>query len=261
MAILAVAAGCAVRLVHVDHGLRSDSADDVLVVHRTAERLGVDLEAVRVTVDPGANLEARARTARRDALPADALFGHTADDQAETVLLNLLRGSGLDGLAGIRADERHPILRLRRAETRALCAALGFETLDDPTNASPVHRRNRVRHEILPLLDDIAERDVVPLLARLADHARVALDQLEAEADTLDPTDARSLASAPPALARLAVRRWLRTTSPELHPPESAAVERVLAVAAGECQATEIAGGWRVSRHAGRLVLAPPSTE
>jgi tRNA(Ile)-lysidine synthase len=261
MAILATAAGCAVRLVHVDHGLRAGSAEEVAVVRRTADRLGVELEAVAVSVAPGGNLEARARAARRAALPEGALLGHTADDQAETVLLNLLRGSGLDGLAGIRADDRHPILRLRRAETRALCGALGFETVDDPSNASPVHRRNRVRHEIAPLLDEVAERDVVPLLTRLADHARDALEHLEAEAATLDATDARALSAAPPTLARIAVRRWLRPASPELHPPDTAAVERVLAVAAGLARATEVGGGWRVSRHAGRLVLAPPPTE
>ena len=94
-------------------------------------------------------LEARAREARYDALPRDVLTGHTADDQAETVLLNLLRGAGTAGLAGIRRDRR-PLLDLRRAETAALCAELGLSPVVDPTNASPAWRRNRVRRELRP---------------------------------------------------------------------------------------------------------------
>jgi len=121
----------------------------------------------------------------------------------------------------------------------------------DPTNVDPRFRRNRIRHELLPLLDAIAERDVAALLARQADLARADVDHLDALAAALDPTDARALAAAPLALARRAVRRWLRTE----HPPEAAAVERVLAVARGEAVATEIGLGRRVERHQQRLVL------
>jgi tRNA(Ile)-lysidine synthase len=259
LAALAVAAGCAVSVVHVDHGLRPDSGTDAAIVTSLADRLGVPCRSVAVVVEPGGNLEARARAARHAALPPDALFGHTADDQAETVLLNLVRGTGLDGLAGIAPDERHPLLALRRHETRGLCRALGLETVEDVTNESPAHRRNRIRHEALPLLGDIAERDVVPLLCRLAVHARQTVDHLEREAAAIDPTDARALAAAPPVLAQVAVRRWLREASPERHPPDAACVERVMAVAAGDHRATEISGGWRVTRHAGRLLLECPS--
>ena len=155
---------------------------------------------------PGPNLEARARAARYGVLPADVLTGHTADDQAETVLLNLLRGAGLDGLAGIAPGPRHPILALRRHETRALCQAVGLTPVDDPTNADPAFRRNRVRHELLPLLDDIAGRDVVAVLARqAAAPAGTRPTLLDGLAAALDPTDARALAAAPAALARRAV--------------------------------------------------------
>jgi tRNA(Ile)-lysidine synthase len=190
----------------------------------------------------------------------DALTGHTADDQAETVLLNLIRGAALDGLAGMD-PARRPLRRLRRAETRALCAALGLDPVIDPSNTDPAIRRNRVRHELLPLLDAIGERDVVAVVARQADLARDDVVLLDALAAGLDPCDARALAAAPVPLARRAVRSWLRAGGPggvECHPPSAAAVERVLAVARGEAVACEVAGGWRVARTAGRLRLVPP---
>src|SRR5690606_23396020 len=112
---LASAAGCAVTAHHVDHGLRPGSAAEADVV-ATAARFGAAFVAHRVEVTPGPNLEARARAARYRALPDGALTGHTADDQAETVLLNVLRGTGLDGLAGYR-PERRPLRALRRRET------------------------------------------------------------------------------------------------------------------------------------------------
>jgi len=259
--VLAVAAGCLAEAVHVDHGLRPGSAAEAERVHALAHRLGVASRSVAVTVAPGSDLEARARTARLAALPADAAFGHTLDDQAETVLLNLLRGAGLDGLSGMPVGPRHPLLGLRRAETRALCERYGIATVDDPTNADPVHRRNRVRNEVLPLLCDVAERDVAPLLVRTAARARAAAEHLAAEGAALDVHDARALAAAPPEVSRAALRAWLRTCSPERHPPDAATLERVLAVVSGRARGADIGGGWRVERHAMVLSLHPPSQE
>ncbi|MGH9114150.1 MAG: tRNA lysidine(34) synthetase TilS [Acidimicrobiales bacterium] len=260
--VLAVEAGCEVTAVHVDHGLRTGSADEAAVVRAAAERWGADSWSLRVDVGPGPNLEARARAARYAALPPGALTGHTADDQAETVLLNLLRGAGLGGWAGM-GPARRPIRRLRRSETRALCAEVGLEPVDDPSNADPAFRRNRVRHELLPLLDAIAERDVVPVLARQADLARADVALLDDLAAALDPADAEALAAAPPALGQRAVRLWLRAGGPggdEHHPPDAATVERVLAVARGEAVACELPGGWRVARTKRRLRLEAPAT-
>jgi tRNA(Ile)-lysidine synthase len=253
--VLAAAAGCRVTAVHVDHCLRPGSAAEADVVRAAADRFGARFSAVRAPVEPGPNLEARARAARLGALPPGALTGHTADDQAETVLLNLLRGAGLAGLAGM-GPERHPILGLRRSETAALCAALGLDPVVDPSNADPAVRRNRVRAEVLPLLADVAGRDVVPLLARTAALVREDAAWLAAAAGPLDPTDARALAAAPLPLARAAVRAWLRQDAGERHPPDAAAVDRVLAVARGEARAAEVGGGRRVARTAGRLRLA-----
>ena len=244
--VLAVAAGCQATAVHVDHGLRPGSADEAGVVRAAAAGLGAGFRAEKVDVGPGPNLEARARAARYGVLPPDVLTGHTGDDQAETVLLNLLRGAGLDGLAGMRAGVRHPLLALRRAETEAVCAAEGLTPVTDPTNADPAHRRNRVRAELLPLLADVAGRDVVPLIARQAALLRDDADVLDALAATVDPTDARALAAAPAALARRAVRRWLADGRD--HPPDAATVERVLAVARNQATATDVGGGRRVAR-------------
>ena len=259
--VLAGRAGCRVTAVHVDHGLRVGSAAEADVVRRAAERFGAAFRAERVTVPPGPNLEARARAARYAALGPGALTGHTADDQAETVLLNLARGAALDGLAGMDPACR-PLRRLRRHETRALCGTLGLDPVADPSNDDLALRRNRVRRELLPLLDAIAERDVVPVLARQAELARADTALLDELAAAIDPTDARALAAAPPPLARRAVRTWLRAAGPggpERHPPDAAATERVLAVARGEAVACELPGGWRVARTAGRLRVERPA--
>lgn len=252
---LAAAAGCRVTAVHVDHGLRPGSAAEAEVVAAAAQRVGAEFRSVSCPVPHGPNLEARARAARRRALGAGAATGHTMDDQAETVLINLLRGAGLDGLAGMRPGRTHPILGLRRSETHALCAQLGWAPVADPSNADPRFLRNRVRHELLPLCQALSGRDPVPVLCRQAGLLADDADLLDALAAALDPADGRALGTAPLPLARRAARGWLRHG--QEHPPDLAAVERVLGVARGEVRATEVAGGRRVQRSAGRLRLAP----
>ncbi len=253
--LLAVDAGLDVTAVHVDHGLRPGSAAEAGLVDAIATRVGARFRSERVDVAPGGDLEARARSARRAVLPAGTLFGHTADDQAETVLLALLRGAGLDGLRGM-PPEGHPLLDLRRSETLAICEEAGIVPFRDPSNDDLRFRRNRVRHELSPLLDAIAERDVTPLLARTARLVRddvALLDELAAE---LDPTDARAVAAAPVPVARRALRRWLRAFDAECHPPDAAAVERVLAVARGEARAAQVSGGIEVRRSRQHLVVS-----
>ena len=252
--VLAVEAGCDVTVVHVDHRLRPGSERDADIVAEAASARGAAFRAVRAAVEWGPNLEARARAARYAVLPPDVLTGHTADDQAETVLLNLLRGAGLDGLAGMRRGNR-PLLSLRRFETRALCDELGLRPVQDETNDDLRFRRNQIRHEVMPALDDVAERDVSALIARQADLLRDDAELLDQLALDLDPTDARALRDAPPPLARRAVRRWLANG----HPPDAATVERVLAVARGDAIATETGDGRRVERHRQRLHLTGPS--
>lgn len=250
LVVLAVAAGLDVEVVHVDHGLRRGSAEEAEVVAATAGRLGVAARSVHAPVDPGGDLEARARRVRHDALGPGALLGHTADDRAEWVLLALLRGAGLDGVSALAPEGpsmRHPILALRRAETEALCADLGLTVVRDPTNLDPRHRRNRVRAEVLPLLADVAERDPVPLLARFADLAAADAAVVDDLAAQVDPTDARTLATAPVAVARRAVRAWLRPHVGGV-PPDLGAVERVLDVARGAAIGCDVARGVTVRR-------------
>ena len=256
--VLAVAAGCEVTAVHVDHGLRPGSAAEADVVATAAEAFGAAFRAERVVVADGPDLEARARAARRGVLGPGHATGHTADDRAETVLLAMLRGTGLDGLGALRPGPSHPIVGLRRHETHALCDAAGLAPVVDPSNVDPRFRRNRVRHEVLPLLDDVAERDVVPLLCRLADLASEESDLLGALAaeGVPDPTDARVVARAPRPLARRALRAWLRaSTDAEQHPPSAAAVERALSVARGEAVAADLGGGLHLRRSGQRLRL------
>jgi tRNA(Ile)-lysidine synthase len=268
MLALAVASGCGAKAVYVDHGLRGAGREEAGVVEAGARTLGAAFEAVAVKVEPGADLEARARLARYEALPEGALVGHTADDQAETLLLNLVRGAGIDGLSGMRAraagprQVRRPILDLRRTETRAFVAAIGLETVTDPSNFEARFRRNRVRHEVMPLLAEVAGRDPVPLMARTAGLLAEDANFLDLLASTIDPTDARALVQAPRPLAKRALRSWLRQgQGPERHPPSSQELQRVWAVVTGRVVACELTGGRRLSRSSGRLQLEPKPSD
>ncbi len=255
--VLAVASGCEVTAVHVDHGLRPGSGGEAAVVAAAAHRVGAGFRSVRVDVGDGPNLEARARRARLEALGPGAATGHTMDDQAETVLANLLRGSGVHGLSGMRAGPGHPLLGVRRAETVAVCRQLGLVPVVDPSNQDPRHLRNRIRHELLPLCSALAGRDLVPVLARQAGAMAGDADLLDAVAALVDPEEAAALSAVPEPVARRTVRAWLAGDGP--YPPSLDAVDRVLAVARGERRAVEVPGGRRVARSRGRLSLEPSS--
>jgi tRNA(Ile)-lysidine synthase len=253
--VLAVAARCSVTAVHVDHGLRPGSGSEAEVVAMAARRFGASFRSEHVSIGDGPNLEARARAARHQVLGPTAATGHTADDQAETVLFNLLRGSGVHGLAAMRAGPTHPMLGLRRSDTVALCRHLELTPVHDPSNDDPRFVRNRVRHQLLPLCSDIAGRDVVPVLARQAGALAGDADLLDALASLVDPEDARALAAAPDGVAARSVRSWLTGDGP--YPPPLDAVERVLEVARRHRRATEVPGGRRISRSNGRLSVGP----
>jgi len=272
LALLIIAADADLQptAVHVDHGLRPESASEADVVRNAARRLGAESRCVQVDVTAGGNLEARARDERYAALEAvrselgatAVLVAHTADDQAETVLLNLLRGSGASGLAGMPARRGHvvrPLLGMRRAEVHAVCAARGIAPVIDPSNEDRVHRRNWVRLDALPALCEGAQRDLVPVLNRQAAVLRAEADLMDQLADALladaggDAPSVRALADAHPALARRAVRRWLGAP-----PPSFAEVERVLAVARCERRSAQLSRGRRVWRRAGVLQQEVP---
>lgn len=247
--------------IHVDHGLRPNSETEAHLVADAARAVGAEFVAHRVSIESGPNIEARARAARYAVLPVDVCTGHTADDRAETVVINLLRGAGLDGLVGMHriggptGGVHHPLLDIRRHETLEVCKRLGWNAFEDPSNSDRSLLRNRVRLDLLPSMNEAAGRDLVPILVRqadlLADEAQL-LDDLGAD---IDATDARALVDAPRALARRAIRRWIS----EIHPPDAATVERVLAVARGEAVACEMPGGARISRTNQRLSITPPA--
>ena len=214
--------------VIVDHGLQPGSAD---VAERAAEQLdGLGCDVVRVvtvSVDGLGGPEAAARRARYAALEAArpenslVLLGHTLDDQAETVLLGLGRGSGPRSIAGMRALDppwARPFLEITRATTTAACEALGLRPWQDPHNSDPRFTRVRLRSEVLPLLEDVLQGGVGAALARTAAQLREDSDALEAVAagvrgrvESGDGVDARALAAEPAALRRRVLREWLRS--------------------------------------------------
>lgn len=259
--LLAREAGLVTRVHHVDHHARPTSTDDARYVVRLGEALAVPVVVHDVQVAAGANFESRARAARRASMPEGVLTGHTMDDLAETVLLNMTRGAGIDGLSPMVNDPTKPLRDVRRAALHEYVAGSGWHAVHDETNDLPGFRRNRVRHELMPLLCDVAGRDVVPILARQAAlifDERVWLDELgrEDRALTVAEADCRVLRTW--STARL--RRWLRwqlrrSADDGEHPPSAAEVARALAVVRGENVATELEGGRRLARRAQHLTL------
>lgn len=176
--------------LHVDHRLRPDSWRDAEHVQALGARLGVPVDVIPVAVSSNGSLEDAARQARYAALERHAnqigadriALGHTADDQAETVLMRVLEGAGLRGLAGIpptRGRIIRPLLDLRRAELTAHLDAVGLGWIEDPTNRDLRFLRNRIRHDLLPLLATAHAGDLSARLARVAREARQAVDTLE----------------------------------------------------------------------------------
>lgn len=270
--ILARRRGLSGVAVHVDHGLRDGSDGEARVVAASAAALGFSFESKVVTVPEGPDLEARARKARYAALPPCVLTGHTMDDQAETVLLNVLRGAALSGLRGMRYELHRegggrvlrPLLGLRRSETERLCQIAGLDLVCDPSNSDLRFRRNRLRAEGLPFLSEIAGRDLTPVLARQAAIIDEEVALLDEWAAKLDPTSTTELMHAPPAIARRALRLWLRGVDAtgqdqegEQHPPSSAELERVMEVVSGLRRACQISGGRSIRRSRGRLRVEP----
>jgi tRNA(Ile)-lysidine synthase len=285
--------------VTVDHGLQAGSAEQARRVAEILAALGLDpVQSLGVAVArPGAGHsgragypgpEAAARAARYQALDraaaatgaAAVLLGHTRDDQAETVLLSLARGSGARSLAGMaERNGRYlrPLLGISRAQTRAACAAQNLEPWDDPQNADPGYARARVRHRLLPALERELGPGVTEALARSACQLRVDADFL----DSLARTETEQMAAAGPGLSIEAMAA--------LPPAIRSRVLRNAAVAAG-CPAgaltaghvagldalvtgwrgqrgTDLPGGIRGERRYGKLLFSagrrgndPPST-
>jgi tRNA(Ile)-lysidine synthase len=232
-----VAAVCA---LHVDHRLRTGGPAEAAACAEVCARLGVPFESVAVAVGPG-NVQAEARRARYAAL-ADAAArtgatrvatGHTRSDQAETVLLRLLRGAGARGLGAIpprRGAVVRPLIDRSRAEARAYLLERGLPHLEDPTNATPRYLRNRLRAEVVPRLEALAPH-AERALARAADLLRSDERALDRRARPLvdGATASReALLAEPPAVRRRAVRRLWRRAAGSARGLEAGHVEAVL---------------------------------
>lgn len=227
-------ADLALTLAYVAHGLRdaSDDEQDARRVRELALRLDAAVRVLPVhPVHSGSGLEADARSARhaalaalRDELQAAAiLFGHHADDQAETVVQRLVRGAGIDGLAAmavLAGTRLRPLLRIRRDDLVALVARAGVETSEDPMNEDPSVQRVALRRDVMPALRSIAPdpvaaltrlaglaRDDADLLDRLAEDAAAALPVLSFGSVVIAPSD--GIAALPSALARRVLREML----------------------------------------------------
>ena len=257
----------------VDHGLQPDSA---VVADRAGEQLGrlgfadVVVRRVAVPTDAEGGPEAAARTARYAALHSEAAgrsatvwLGHTLDDQAESVLLGLARGSGPRSLAGMapRAGRLvRPLLGLRRSVTEQACAELGLDPWQDPHNDDPRFARVRVRRTVLPTLEAELGPGAAEALARTAALVRDdadLLDGLAAEADPgTDVLDAARLGDQPAALRSRVIRRWLlRHGAAEVTARHVAAVEALVTRWHGQDEIH--LPGVRVTRQDGSLHCQP----
>ncbi|MBK8480481.1 MAG: tRNA lysidine(34) synthetase TilS [Proteobacteria bacterium] len=269
--------GISLRALHVDHRLRPDSASQAQQAAAQARGLGATVVVHALTgLDPGAgNLQERARLARRAALEQAAqasaaqwiALGHTADDQAETVLMRLLRGSGVGGLAAmapVDAPWVRPLLTTTRAEILAHLEARGLSALADPSNADPRHLRSRVRHLLLPALT----RENPALSAafgRLAQHCREEDQALDTIARALfashrGPEGLRllGLRELPVAILHRVLRLHYAATVGSLRGLSRAHVQQ-LAALVGRCRGSERLDlpMARAERRYDTLVLAP----
>jgi tRNA(Ile)-lysidine synthase len=240
-----------------DHGLRPGAAGEAAAVIASAGALGLDAWSLRLGVDPGPGLQERARQARYAAARAHAAAhgfgliatGHTASDQAETVLFRLARGTGRTGAMGM-APESHgvvrPLLCVTRDETRAWCADRGLAVVDDPSNDDARFARTRVRHGLLRALDDVHPGAELAV-ARFADRLRDEGELLDAVVDAAWERCAAAgglscgaLAGEHPAVARLLVRRLLDGAGVAA---DAARVDRVLALARDGGRPVQVPGG------------------
>jgi tRNA(Ile)-lysidine synthase len=269
-----------VTCFHFDHGLRPDSTADAAYVRRQARRLGVPfvLRKAHAGLPPGASPEAWARTVRYEALTSAleelgggiGAVGHTADDRAETVLLALLRGGGLEAFTGMRAVSRpvvRPLLDTTRQETAAFCGSLSLRPRTDPMNEDPAYMRAAVRSAI-PKLERVVGRGIRTTLARTAqllEQDADLLDRLSVEAERSVISrmgdelrlHAGALCAVPRPLGSRVVRRVLLDLGVA---PEAAHVDAVLDLARGRPgRATSLPGRLKARREREYVRLSRPS--
>jgi len=284
--------GWRLRVAHFDHALRPDSEDDARFVERMAESLDLPCHIQRRAVKRLAatakrSIEDAARTARYQFLHRVArrvgatrvAVAHHADDQAETVLHHILRGTGLTGLAGMAMARPiatqsdisiiRPMLGISREDLEAYAASTGLAYRNDATNADTRLTRNRIRHELLPLIQSKFNPAVVDALVRLAEQARLVDEAITCLAIELLPRatlsgnaqllclDADILGAAPAALVAEALRVSLASLGAPLQSLDFERQSAAMALLSGDGRrrAIELPGGYCVQRRGRRLLI------
>lgn len=248
LSILRRSEGLELAVGHVDHGLRPESRSEAEHVEALSRALGLSCLITRVELERGPGLPARARQARQVALRSQAervaaeriVLAHTATDQAETMLMHLTRGAGLDGLAAMPTIDRpwlRPLLELTRAQTRELALALDLPIVDDPTNDDPSALRVRMRKLVLPVLREHNPRveQAMVGLARQAADADLAIEQWAAREVAARGTDLAwdltGFDQLPRAVRMRALRRMCELASVDLSQLRARVVEAMDAAA------------------------------
>ncbi|MDH5503720.1 MAG: tRNA lysidine(34) synthetase TilS [Acidimicrobiia bacterium] len=252
LAFVAHRFGRSTRAIHVDHG-QPASAALAAAAEKIAGEIGIPFAKVFVEVPEGASFEDQARRVRYEALLNGCddgevlLTGHTADDNAETFVLNLLRGAGLTGLGGIpmeRGPVLRPLLDVPRSVVAALVESEGLSAMADPSNDDLAFSRNRIRHEVLPML---GPPEVIARAARLASDDDHALDGLAADVPIRVTSDRVSipvaaLRTVPRPIGSRVIRRGLRQVNPP-YPGTSRMIDAVWSVATGATGRAELGEG------------------
>ncbi len=252
LAFVASRFGRSARAVHVDHG-QPASAALAAAAEKIASEVGIPFEKVSVDVPDGTSFEDQARQVRYEALqdacsPGEILLtGHSANDNAETFLLNLLRGSGLTGLGGIpmeRGSVIRPLLEVPRSVLAALVESEGLSAMADPSNEDLAHSRNRIRQEVLPML---GPPEVIARAARLASDDDQVLDDLAAEVPirvgsnrVSVPVGALRTLRRP--ISNRVIRRALRQVNPP-YPGTSRMIDAVWSVVTGAASRAQLGDG------------------
>lgn len=244
-----------VSVLVVDHGLQPGSAEVAQRAAEAAREFGFSSTVANVTVGPG-NVEAAAREARYNALlerGVDVWVAHTADDQAETLLLGALRGNPA-GMAARNGRVVRPFLTVRREDTVGACEELGLDPWHDPMNDDPAFRRVAVRTGIIPALADLIGGDAVPALAATAD--RIAEDQalIEQLTDLTPTTSCAELGRDAGAVRRRRLAKWLWDEGVRVQGDQLAAIEALVTDWHGQGP-IPVGGGHAVVREDGKLAL------
>ena len=273
--------GIELEVFHFDHRLRSDSGDDATYVENAAASLELPFYARAAADEPakGESVEDWAHRARlqalslamRDAGASKGAIAHTQDDQAETVLIAMIRGGGLDAAVGIKPSDGpyvRPLIDVRRAEVEAFCLEMHLQPRRDPSNDDTRLLRNAIRHDVLPAVDKATGRDVTPALSRTAsllaeDAAELSRQATEALAEYVEETPdgltlpATELATLPRAIGSRVVRGAIYRLGAL---PEAVHIDAVLDLAAGRPgRKADLAGGLRAERDKGYVRLSRPS--